>query len=114
MSVFLTIGSVADVPVLEFEEHEPIRIGDRGRTFDGSWRGMERAEKRSWSGVLDEMTHTQVEALRAAVALGARVTCSGAALGASSVVCIVTVTGGTYVHDGTGFLKMPSIHLMEA
>jgi hypothetical protein len=112
MSVFLTIGSVVDVPVAEFKALEPTRYGDAGATFGGGWRSMWHAEKRNWSGVLGDMTAAQVNALRAVVALGAHVTCSGSALG-GSVVCTVTLAPGTYVRDGAGYQMIASINLRE-
>lgn len=70
--------------------------GDSMRANAGSLSSDVRWEKRNWAFGTDLMTPAEVTALRALVALAAQVSCAGTLIGASPVICEVTIGDGAY------------------
>ena len=109
---FLTIAGI-DVDMTDFSANEPEEVGESHRAFSGALRTTVRAEKRAWTGTTVPLDDTAAGALIAAVAGGAFVTVTGAALQAASVTCKVTVTGQQYRIVDMGFLRVLSLSLTE-
>lgn len=111
---FLVIAGIT-VPAVSASD-EVVRIGTSGRAYAGNLRSFIRAEKREWKVETGLLTNAEATALKAAVALGAQVTCSGDALG-GSVTCEVEIGQGGYIStaaaDGTGVLRSLSLTIRE-
>jgi hypothetical protein len=117
MTDFLVI---AGLPVLIAEGQVVERV-ERAGVSDRTWNDGTLItdvlwEKREWAMTTSLMTQADVDTLRAAVALGAHVTCSGNALG-GSVTCQVDVGDAGYINvvsgDGKGFLRALALTLRE-
>lgn len=105
------------VPVLDGGASEQVvRIGTQQRAYAGNLLTAIRAEKREWAIASTLVTQAEANTLRAAVALGAHVACSGDMLG-GAVTCSVEVREipftGAATTDGTGFLRTLSLTLRE-
>jgi hypothetical protein len=113
---FLTVASIP-VPVMEGQASE--RLEDSGadvRAVTGALRTAIAWEKRSWQVTTGLLTNAEATALKAAVALGVHVTCSGTLLG-GTVTCRVQVTEGAYINvstaDGTGVMRTLNLTLRQ-
>jgi hypothetical protein len=105
---FLIVAGIT-VPVMEGAASErPEESAVDVRAVTGALRTAVVWEKRSWSATTGLLTNAEAAALKAAVAMGAHVTCSGDMLG-GSMTCRVHVTEGAYINvttdDGTGAMR---------
>lgn len=92
---YLVVASI-DVPVRNTQGglNQIVRIGSSTRAFAGNLRSSYRAEKRVWQFTTELMELASWDTLKAAVTLGAHVTCSGDAL-RGTVTCEVEMSSGT-------------------
>jgi hypothetical protein len=96
-------------------------IGQEDRAFDGTLRSTVRGEKREWGPFRlldsggDYMTEAEYQTLRAAVAGGAFLTCSGDALNGASVSCRVRITTAAYERQRppNAARRIPTVTLVE-
>jgi hypothetical protein len=113
---FLVIAGQT-VPVMEGQATERIEAREaEHRAFAGNLRTAVQWEKRQWQFTTGLLTQAEQAALRAAVALGAHVACSGDALG-GAVTCRVSVGDSGFVSvattDGLGFMRAVQLVLRE-
>jgi len=113
---FLVIAGQT-VPVMEGQTAERVeRFGQESPAFAGNLRSSIRVEKRRWSVTSGLLTQAELATLKAAVALGAHVTCSGDAMG-GSVTCAVEVGDAGFVtvatDDGLNFMRSVALTLRE-
>ena len=94
-------------------EDEPEIGGEDVYAMAGNIRTIESWSKRKWNFTTGYMTQAQYNTLRAAVAGGAHVNCSGDALG-GTVLCRVRIRGAAY-HDlgGLDFARSTTLNLYE-
>ena len=117
MTAFLVIAGLT-VPVTEGQAVERLeRAGVSDRTWnDGTLVTDILWEKRAWAVTTGMLEQADADAITAAVALGAHVTCSGNALG-GSVTCQVDVGDAGYINvvsdDGKGFLRALALTIRE-
>ena len=117
MTDFLVIAGQT-VPVAE---GQAVRRVERAGVSDRAWNDGTLVtdylwEKDAWQVTTGFLTDAEAATLRAAVALGAHVTCSGNALG-GSVLCQVEIGDGAYINvvsdDGKGFLWALALTIRE-
>jgi hypothetical protein len=111
---FIVVNGTIELPVVDISENDPILLGDEGRSSDGTHRGDISGEKRSWSIMWCEMTTTEYETLRAAVALLVPVTITGDALPGAPRTMIVRLSRAPYLRNGTGVVRDLSATLEDA
>lgn len=109
---FLTVAGI-DLQATAVEELEAERFGSQRRAYSGALRTAIHAERRGWRVTHLEMSKANYEALRAAVALGQHVACSGDGLPAA-LTCSVSVNGSPYLHKGAApHMIVPSLTIVE-
>jgi hypothetical protein len=111
---FLTIGGVSvEVRTDGASEAEPAYIGGDSPAFAGSLRSTRRALRRAWTFTTPPLDATTLDALRDAIGLGAGVLCTGDAMPAGGVVCLVRATGFGYHASGLAHAKSVTIQCDE-
>jgi hypothetical protein len=123
MANFLTITKGATTIIVDVgaasgaTEREARRTGETVEVFTGGLSSSVSAEFREWDWPAAMMSQTTYEALRTLVAMDARVTLNGEAVGNVAIAAIVRVTGGPYVPDKTqaeGFKRRASLSARQA
>ena len=112
---FLTItgfGTV-EVSVANATQEESDEGGEDTRSFSGRLRSAIGWTKRRWSFETGWMSQANANALRAVVANGAHVVCSGDALDGANVTCRVKIKNAPYEPDGLTFQRILSLSLIE-
>ncbi len=84
----LTVAGTA-LELSEGGEGDPIYIGEEAETSSGSLRNAVTGQKRTFSFVTVETIEATWDTLRAAIANGAQVTCSGSILSGDSITASV-------------------------
>lgn len=112
MAFLVIAGQTIDVLVDEASERTPERIGSVARAFSGGFLTQVRAEKRSWAFTALFATRAAYEALRAAIAMGAIVSCTGDALPAATD-CLVEIGEAKQVEDGANLIHLAGLVLRE-
>jgi hypothetical protein len=107
---FLEVGAVT-MEVTALSEAEPLVVGDRYETFNGTERSSISAYKRRWQGVTRPLTPAEFTTYRAAL-VALSFTASGDALG-TSLTCSATITGADYVRDRASHLRIIEFELRE-
>jgi hypothetical protein len=104
----VTIGATA-LECTDGGEGEPILIGDESRAYAGSQRNSVRAQKRVFGFTTVPTAEATWDTLRAAVALRAQVTCTGAILSGDTLTASVKISAkafpglpGYFIITGTG------------
>lgn len=91
--LYVQIGSVQyEVLVEGAERSQSTAIGVRKRSFNGTMRSSERADKREWKCSLMFMTLTDLQTLAATVARSQIVSVTSPLFGISALSCMVTIT----------------------
>lgn len=87
----LTIAGTA-LEIAEGGEDPPVFVGEVSDSFSGIERNSVRGQKRAFSFVTAPTVEATWDTLRAAVAEGAQVTCSGTLLSGDSITARVQVS----------------------
>jgi hypothetical protein len=117
MTDFLTIAAI---PVLvaegTFKENPREQGGTFSRSYAGAGRVTVRWEKRSWQVTTLPMLTADANTLKAAIALGAVVSCGGTGIG-SPINAVVTVGEQTeiaaHAGDGLFFMRILALSIRE-
>lgn len=110
---FLTIAAVEyAVEAQGASEGERSYAGERERSFNNALRSTRTNGKRSWSFFLAPMATATYNTLITNTAGDAAVNVAGDALGAT-VSCMVTVTDGPYVRDGSTHKRRAHVSIDE-
>lgn len=83
----LTIGGVV-IPVADFDEDEPMRIGDRFEAFSGGLMDSVRAVRRSWSGRTVPLSPLRAAAVEGVLLAEAPQECGGSLIYGAPVMCL--------------------------
>lgn len=108
---------VADIPIpvqaSSASELEPEVQGADTRAFSGRLNSTVQWEKRNWRFTSRHTTQAFYNSVRAAVAGGAQVVCSGDALDGENIVCRVTIGERQFVSVRGGFRRVFTLTLRE-
>jgi hypothetical protein len=112
---FLTIAGTDYFVLTEGATEEDPSFGGVSPEFSysGKMRSAFVVPRRAWRVRLKPMSRTTYESLRTAIGSGA-VTCTGDMFGGVSASYLVRVTGAELLADGTGFLIVPSLDLIQS
>lgn len=105
---FVTIDGVAyDVIATGAEQLETEWAGEDVRAFDQSMRSSKRNPKRGWKFPLYPLGKAAFEALENKILTGNFYNVGGDAMPTASnpTMCAITLTGQTFVQDGTDFVR---------
>jgi hypothetical protein len=107
---FLTLGATT-LETTSLEETEPVEVGDRYETFNGSERTSIYTRKRRFRGVTRPLTLAEHTSYRTAIEAAPPVTATGDAIGTMTVSG--RVLGVAYVRDRTGHTRVLSFELRQ-